>query len=96
MTTQETFENPDLRRLWPAGWPRPDVLVDARGLECPLPVLLARTALRDLRSQSRLGVAATDDHAVLDFEAFCARGGHALEEWLEVEGVYWFLLRRGG
>ena len=80
---------------WPEDWPAPDLAVDARGLECPEPVLHARRALRARLPGTRLCVAATDEHAVLDIEAFCARGGHQLEAWREAEGVYWFLLKRG-
>ncbi|MEM9303829.1 MAG: sulfurtransferase TusA family protein [Pseudomonadota bacterium] len=52
--------------------------VDARGLDCPQPVLLARQALRSATAGEVIQVLATDPHAQLDFEAFCARTGHRL------------------
>lgn len=50
------------------------VIVDARGLMCPEPLVLARRALRGLMAGSTVEVWATDPLASLDIEALCARG----------------------
>ena len=63
----------------PAG-PPPDLSLDLKGLKCPLPVLKARRAVKDMAAGSLLEVLADDPAAVLDFAHFCEVGGHALEE----------------
>lgn len=50
------------------------VIVDARGLMCPEPLVHARRALRELAAGSTLELWATDPLASLDIEALCARG----------------------
>jgi len=56
----------------------PVLMVDAKGLSCPLPILKARKALAGLRSGDHLGIDATDPGAVVDFPAFCRQAGHRL------------------
>ena len=68
--------------------------LDTTGLNCPLPVLKARRALRGLAAGDELEVLATDPGAVKDFQTFAQVTGHALLEWREVDGVYRFLLRK--
>ena len=52
-----------------------DVHVDARGLECPEPLVRARLALKQMRAGQVVEVWATDPLAALDLEALCARTG---------------------
>ena len=52
--------------------------VDARGLNCPLPILRAKKALATLASGQLLRVTATDPGSERDFEAFCRQTGNAL------------------
>src|ERR1700758_4621895 len=54
-----------------------DSVLDVKGLKCPLPVLRANRALRDMAPGERLRVLATDPAAVADFQAFCQETGHA-------------------
>lgn len=70
-------------------------LLDAKGLNCPLPVLRARKSLAQLAMGDTLEVLATDPGAVPDFQSFCREAGHELESWSETEGVFRFLIRRG-
>ena len=56
----------------------PTHLLDARDLICPMPVLKARRALKDLPPGAILEVHATDPAAPKDFEAFCQATGHRL------------------
>lgn len=53
-----------------------EVLVDARGLRCPQPVLQARAALRGVAPGTRVVLLATDVLASVDVRAFCLRAGH--------------------
>ena len=52
--------------------------VDARGLNCPLPILRAKKVLGDLHAGQVLKVMATDPGSVKDFQAFCKQTGNAL------------------
>ncbi|MEX2649009.1 MAG: sulfurtransferase TusA family protein [Alphaproteobacteria bacterium] len=54
------------------------VVLDAKGLKCPLPVLRARKAIKALRPGDVLVVLATDPGAGPDFESFCRVTGHRL------------------
>ena len=71
-----------------------ETLLDAKGLNCPLPVLRANRALRGLAPGERLRVLATDRAAVADFQAFCRETGNALLAWSEEGGVFSFVIRR--
>jgi tRNA 2-thiouridine synthesizing protein A len=71
-----------------------DKLLDVRGLACPLPVLKASKAIKEIAAGATLEVLATDPGSVPDFEAFCNRGRHQLVERSEEQGTYRFLIRR--
>ncbi len=68
--------------------------VDARGLNCPLPVLRTKKALNDMKSGQVLRILATDPAAVRDFQAFAKQTGNALLEHGERDGAFFFLLKR--
>jgi tRNA 2-thiouridine synthesizing protein A len=70
------------------------VKLDATGLTCPLPVLRARKAMRDVAPGGLLEVRATDPAAVKDFAAFCEATGHVLVDTRDQAGIYVFLLRK--
>ena len=52
--------------------------VDARGLNCPLPILRAKKALNDMATGQVLRILATDPGSVKDFQAFCKQTGNEL------------------
>ena len=54
--------------------------VDARGLNCPLPILKAKKALAELQSGELLKVLSTDGGALRDFHAFAKQTGNELVE----------------
>jgi tRNA 2-thiouridine synthesizing protein A len=68
--------------------------VDARGLNCPLPVLRTKKALNDMTSGQVLRILATDPGSVRDFEAFCRQTGNVLLQQTEEQGVFVFVLKR--
>ncbi|HEY1326230.1 MAG TPA: sulfurtransferase TusA family protein [Casimicrobiaceae bacterium] len=68
--------------------------VDARGLNCPLPVLRTKKTLNDMKSGEVVRIVATDPGSVRDFEAFARQTGNALLDHGETDGTFWFLLRR--
>lgn len=68
--------------------------LDARGLKCPLPVLKARTAIRDVAPGGLLAVLSTDAGAPKDFAHFCETTGHELVESTAADGVYRLVIRK--
>lgn len=68
--------------------------VDARGLNCPLPILRTKKALNDMASGQVLRILATDPASVRDFEAFARQTGNQLLQHGEQDGAFFFLLRR--
>ena len=70
-----------------------DAVLDAKGLNCPLPILKARKALKGLEAGQVLEVLATDPGSTADFEAFCRQTGCELTEAGEADGVYRFVIR---
>ncbi|MBB3045805.1 TusA-related sulfurtransferase [Litorivivens lipolytica] len=71
-----------------------DVSVDARGLDCPLPLLKAKQALNRMASGERLEVLATDAGSVRDFTVFSEQSGHALLLSEEQDGEYRYILEK--
>jgi tRNA 2-thiouridine synthesizing protein A len=70
-----------------------DKTLDARGLTCPLPILKAKQALKDVPKGGTLEVLATDPGAVEDFKAFCRSTGNVLVEQTEAAGVFRALIK---
>ncbi|HLI21246.1 MAG TPA: sulfurtransferase TusA family protein, partial [Stellaceae bacterium] len=62
------------------------LIVDTKGMKCPLPVLKARKALKGLAPGARMQVLATDPGAVDDFKHFCKTTGAKLVEQREEAG----------
>lgn len=52
--------------------------LDARGLNCPLPILRAKKALNEMRSGQVLRILTTDPGSVRDFNAFAQQTGNEL------------------
>ena len=71
-----------------------DVTLDAKGLNCPLPILKARKALKDVPAGGTLEILSTDPGSVADFEAFCRQTGNELMESTTEDSVYRFLIKR--
>ena len=71
-----------------------EILLDVKGMSCPLPVLRANRSLRSMAPGARLRVLATDRAAIADFRAFCRETGHTLMAFSEEAGVFSFTIRR--
>ncbi len=72
----------------------PDRELDARGLNCPLPILRTKKALNEMTGGQTLHVVATDPGSVRDFQAFARQTGHELLSSTANEGEFRFLLRK--
>jgi tRNA 2-thiouridine synthesizing protein A len=71
-----------------------DQVLDAKGLNCPLPILKAKKALKTLETGQVLEVLSTDPGSVADFSAFCRTTGNVLVEQSEANGIYTYLIRK--
>ena len=71
-----------------------DQELDARGLNCPLPILRAKKTLNGMNSGEVLKIMATDPGSVKDFEAFARQTGNELLASTEVEGEFHFTLKK--
>ena len=70
-----------------------DHTLDAKGLNCPLPILKAKKALKQGPAGGTLEVLATDPGAVADFQAFCRQTGNELLETSNDEKIFRFLIK---
>jgi tRNA 2-thiouridine synthesizing protein A len=70
--------------------------LDMRGLNCPLPVLRARKALRGLAPGAVLRLVATDPGTVRDVAAMCEATGDRLIESNEHGGEFVFMIEKAG
>jgi tRNA 2-thiouridine synthesizing protein A len=68
-------------------------ILDTKGLNCPMPIIKARKALKDMAIGDILKIEATDPGAVKDFEAFCRTTGNELVESGQSGEVYSFTIR---
>ena len=69
-----------------------DVVLDTMGLMCPIPVMKAAKAIKDIPAGGTLEVLASDPGAVADFASFCETKGHCLLEQTQADGVFRFVI----
>lgn len=68
--------------------------LDARGLNCPLPILRTRKAIAGIDAGEVLEVSSTDPGSVKDMDSFCRQTGHELLSSAEAEGSFIFRIRK--
>jgi tRNA 2-thiouridine synthesizing protein A len=68
--------------------------LDTMGMNCPLPILKTKQALKDIAVGDTIRVMATDPGSVKDFDSFCRTTGNELLESNQNDGVYSFLIRK--
>jgi tRNA 2-thiouridine synthesizing protein A len=71
-----------------------DKELDARGMNCPLPILRARKSLNEMTTGQVLRIVATDPGSVKDFEAFCKQTGNQLLSQSAGEKEFVFYMRK--
>lgn len=69
-------------------------VLDAKGLNCPLPILKAKKALQGVPTGGLLEILATDPGAVKDFQAFCRSTGNELVTSSQDGNVFKFVIKR--
>jgi tRNA 2-thiouridine synthesizing protein A len=71
-------------------------VLDVKGLNCPLPILRTKKAIKDIAVDDVLEVIATDPGSVKDMEAFCKQTGNELLESKDAGGTFTFKIKRKG
>ena len=71
-----------------------DKELDARGLNCPLPILRTKKSLNQMTSGQVLKIMATDPGAVKDFQAFAKQTGNELLSSAEAEKIFTFFIKK--
>ena len=71
-----------------------DKELDARGLNCPLPILKTKKSLADMTSGQLLKVVSTDAGSIKDMQAFANQTGNTLVSSTEEKGEYIFLMQK--
>jgi len=69
-------------------------VLDASGLNCPMPILKTKKALSKMDSGKVLEVISTDAGSVKDIEAFCNQTGNKLVSVTEDDGKFVFTIER--
>jgi len=70
-----------------------DQVLDAKGLNCPLPILKAKKTLKAMGAGDTLEILSTDPGSVADFEAFCRQTGNELVSASTEGDVYKFAIK---
>lgn len=71
-----------------------DLIVDTKGMACPMPIVKAKKALDTLQAGQIMEVLSTDKGSVNDFQAWVKQTNHELVKHEEVNGVYKFLVKK--
>lgn len=71
-----------------------DKELDARGLNCPLPILRAKKALGEVSSGQVLKILSTDPGSVKDFAAFAKQTGNELLSTAEAGSEFTFFMKK--
>ncbi|MDO7487115.1 sulfurtransferase TusA family protein [Peribacillus sp. NPDC096622] len=72
-----------------------DIVLDAKGLACPMPIVKTRKAMNDLQTGQVLEIHVTDKGAKADLAAWSKSGGHELVEMAEENDILKFWIRKG-
>ena len=68
--------------------------LDARGLNCPLPILRTKKALAQMEAGENLEVISTDPGSIKDVDSFCNQTGNVLVENINSDGEFKFVIRK--
>lgn len=74
--------------------PKADVVLDVKGLSCPMPVVRTAKAMKQLQSGQVLKVVATDPGSIADIPAWAETTGNKVVTWREIESTITFWVRK--
>ena len=69
-------------------------IIDTSGMNCPIPIMKAKKAIKSMDAGATLEVISTDPGSFRYFEAFSRATGNELLESLEENGVFRFILQK--
>lgn len=72
-----------------------DLVIDARGLSCPMPIVKAKKGIESLQKGQELELIATDKGSVNDVQAWARQAGHEVLSVEEQNGEYRFRIKKG-
>lgn len=71
-----------------------DIVVDAKGLSCPMPIVKAKKAIDNLQSGQVMMVETMDKGSVNDFQGWVRQTNHELMSMEQENGVYRFFVKK--
>ncbi|MFT9850102.1 sulfurtransferase TusA family protein [Aneurinibacillus sp. REN35] len=71
-----------------------DIVVDAKGLSCPMPIVRAKKAMDGLQSGQTMILEATDKGSINDFQSWVKQMNHEMLSTEEDNGVYRFHVKK--
>ncbi len=71
-----------------------DVQLDAKGLNCPLPILKAKKTLKGMEAGKVLEIISTDPGSVADFGAFCRTTGNELLDSSSNDRIFTYYIKK--
>jgi tRNA 2-thiouridine synthesizing protein A len=72
-----------------------DRTLDAKGLDCPMPLLKAKKAIETLVSGQVLEILGTDEGSKVDLPGWCERVGHKFLGVKEEASYFRFYIKKG-
>jgi TusA-related sulfurtransferase len=71
-----------------------DIVMDTKGMACPMPIVKAKKALDGLESGQVMEVQSTDKGSINDFQAWVKQTKHELLKHEEDNGIYKFFVKK--
>lgn len=73
---------------------QPPVVVDTRGLFCPVPIIKTSEAIRTIMSGGRIELISDDPAIRFDLPAWCRSMGHTIESERKDGSDYYYIVRK--
>ena len=75
---------------------KPSIIVDTKGLFCPIPIIKTSEAMQALEGGAIIEVISDDPAIELDMPAWCQSQGHTIESMSVVGAVFRYLVKKAG
>ncbi|OXM83886.1 sulfurtransferase TusA family protein [Paenibacillus rigui] len=72
-----------------------NLVVDAKGLACPMPIVKAKKGIDSLEPGQIMELQTTDKGSMKDFQAWVNQTNHELIESKEDNGIFTFIVKKG-
>jgi len=73
-----------------------DIIIDAKGLSCPMPIVKTNKIIKQMKNGEILKVLSTDPGSKRDFESWAKKTGNTLLEISESDDIFTYIIRKGG